>query len=63
LQGSLTGMALPRYMLDIPGGKGKIPIDSSFIKNKGGREWEVESPFGERCVYLESDTIDDEIRE
>ncbi len=32
LQGKLSGMAHPRYMLDIPGGYGKVPVEGSWIK-------------------------------
>jgi len=32
LQGRLSGIALPRYMLDIPGGHGKVPVEPRWIE-------------------------------
>ena len=52
LQGRVTGIALPRYMLDIPGGKGKIPLAHAYARREGDA-WVVESPFGERVAYCE----------
>ncbi len=31
LQGKISGLCLPRYMLDIPGGHGKVPIESAYL--------------------------------
>jgi lysine 2,3-aminomutase len=37
LQGSLSGIAQPHYMLDIPGGFGKVPLGVSWVeKDKSG---------------------------
>lgn len=35
LQGRLSGVALPRYMLDIPGGFGKVPVEPRWIEKAG----------------------------
>lgn len=35
LQGRLSGIALPRYMLDIPGGFGKVPVEPRWIEKTG----------------------------
>ncbi len=52
LQGRVTGIALPRYVLDVPGGKGKIPLTHSYAMKTDDR-YLLESPFGERVEYLE----------
>lgn len=52
LQGKVTGIALPRYMLDLPGGKGKVPVGYQYMEKKG-KKWTTESPFGERVEYRE----------
>jgi lysine 2,3-aminomutase len=46
LRGQISGLALPTYVLDIPRGGGKIPLDSDFLK-KGDRpfEWYLTSPI------------------
>jgi len=31
LQGRMSGLCLPRYMLDIPGGHGKIPVELGYL--------------------------------
>jgi len=53
LQGKVTGIALPRYMLDIPGGKGKIPLTYQYAKKCEGHAWDIQSPFGENVEYQE----------
>lgn len=35
LQGHISGLCLPRYMLDIPGGHGKVPIESGHLAGDG----------------------------
>lgn len=57
LQGNVTGIALPRYVLDLPGGKGKVPIGYSYYQ-KQKDHWDIESPFGELVEYVEPDTQD-----
>lgn len=32
LRGRISGTALPKYVLDIPGGYGKIPVNSDFVR-------------------------------
>jgi len=36
LRGSLTGMALPQYVVDLPGGKGKVPLLPRSLAQKDG---------------------------
>ena len=43
LRGRVTGLAWPTYVLDIPGGFGKVPIGPAYLE--GG---EVRDPFGRR---------------
>ena len=40
LRGHLSGLCQPRYMLDIPGGYGKIPVDPVFACSNGD-EWNL----------------------
>jgi lysine 2,3-aminomutase len=32
LRAKLSGLAMPSYMLDIPGGFGKVPLDSANVE-------------------------------
>lgn len=51
LQGRLSGIALPTYMLDIPGGMGKIPLTPCYLEALAGGGYEVEDYKGGRHVY------------
>ncbi|HEY5411596.1 MAG TPA: lysine-2,3-aminomutase-like protein [Caulobacteraceae bacterium] len=46
LRGRLSGLCQPTYVLDIPGGHGKVPVGPGYLE--GG---EVEDPWGGRHVY------------
>jgi lysine 2,3-aminomutase len=46
LRGTLSGLAQPTYVLDIPGGHGKVPVGPDYLD--GG---EVEDPNGQRHAY------------
>ena len=50
LQGRLSGICLPTYILDIPGGHGKSPIGHNYIQqhNEG---WRIENYQGEYFDY------------
>lgn len=53
LQGRTTGIALPRYMLDLPEGKGKIPLVHQFLHEKSDGSFLAEAPNGEMVPYIE----------
>jgi lysine 2,3-aminomutase len=44
LRGRITGLALPTYVIDIPGGHGKVPIGPSYLDPDGT----VRDPWGGR---------------
>ncbi len=44
LRGRVTGLAWPTYVLDIPGGHGKVPIGPDYLETDGG----VRDPGGVR---------------
>jgi lysine 2,3-aminomutase len=45
LRGRLSGLAQPTYVLDIPGGHGKVPIGPTYAEEREGG-WIVEDPAG-----------------
>ena len=47
LRGRVTGLAWPTYVLDIPGGHGKVPIGPDYLATAG----EVEDPNGGAHAY------------
>jgi lysine 2,3-aminomutase len=38
LRGRLSGLAQPTYVLDIPGGAGKVPIGPNMVEPGGVRD-------------------------
>lgn len=50
----LPPLARPRYMLDIPGGFGKIDLMSADVRNTGEGEWRVIDRFGSAHVYRDA---------
>jgi lysine 2,3-aminomutase len=59
LRGSLSGLAQPQYVLDIPGGHGKIPIGPNYIEcqkhthNQGSGEYTVQDPQNKLHDYTD----------
>lgn len=56
LQGNLSGITLPKYMLDLPGGKGKIPLQPEYLKKTGPQSFEARPFTGETVPYHEPET-------
>jgi len=50
LRGRLSGLAQPTYVLDIPGGHGKVPVGPNYLHRHDG-DTEVEDPQGQRHPY------------
>ena len=46
IRGRFSGLCQPTYMLDIPGGYGKVPVGPEYL-----RDGEVEDPCGARHAY------------
>lgn len=53
LRGRLSGVCLPQYVLDLPGGHGKIPLCPPYIHARKGFAWTFRSPTGVLCDYEE----------
>jgi lysine 2,3-aminomutase len=50
LRGRLSGLAQPAYVLDVPGGHGKVPVGPVYATEQEGG-WNVEDPAGRRHRY------------
>jgi lysine 2,3-aminomutase len=50
LRRRLSGLALPAYMLDIPGARGKVPIGPAYLDARGDA-YEVTDPAGGVVAY------------
>jgi len=55
LRGDVSGLCQPTYVLDIPGGAGKVPIGPVYLHSCNGERYEVENPSGDRSIYPPGD--------
>lgn len=55
LLGRLSGIARPHYMLDIPGGYGKVPVTSCYLKQSADGAWQIEDYQGKFHDYSADD--------
>ncbi len=53
LRGRLSGTALPTYVLDIPGGHGKVPIGPGYLTQTAAGQWQVTDPNGQIHLYTD----------
>ena len=54
LRGRLSGLCQPTYVLDIPGGAGKVPVGPSYLDDATAGNWQVTDWKGEQHDYCES---------
>jgi lysine 2,3-aminomutase len=47
LRGRLSGLAQPTYVLDLPGGHGKVPVGPDYLAQEGT----IEDPWGKTHAY------------
>lgn len=55
LQGRLSGIALPKYIVDTPGGFGKVPAGPSYVVAERAGVTTFRSPRGMMVDYLDPD--------
>lgn len=53
LRGHISGLCLPTYMLEIPGGHGKVPLSPHYVHLTREHQYELTSYRGERFTYVE----------
>jgi lysine 2,3-aminomutase len=51
LQGHISGMCIPRFMIDLPDGGGKVPITPEYIKGADGDELIIRNYLGREIRY------------
>ena len=51
LQGYVSGMCIPRFMIDLPDGGGKIPVVPEYIKCIDGNEYIIKNYQGRELRY------------
>lgn len=45
LRGKISGMCIPQFIIDIPGGEGKIEVNANSVFQLDDNTWEFESPL------------------
>ena len=60
LAGRISGLCLPRYVLDIPGGYGKAPIAPSSASGSDRDGWELRDFRGRRHAYPPENSCEDD---
>ncbi len=53
LQGRLTGIALPRFIVDTPGGMGKVPVGPDYVVARSPGRTLLRTPRGVEVEYLD----------
>jgi lysine 2,3-aminomutase len=53
MRGNVSGLCLPTYVIDIPGGYGKIPVNSEWVHEVGGGYWLLTDSQGNGHVYCD----------
>lgn len=59
LRGRLSGIAQPTYVLDLPGGHGKVPAGPAYLHEEAPGRHRVTAPDGTEQVYTEDAAPED----
>lgn len=57
LLGKLSGIARPHYMLDIPGGYGKVPVSRDYIEPVGDGIYKITDYRGQKHFYPPQESL------
>lgn len=50
LRGQVSGLAIPHYVIDTPGGRGKVPLQPDYLRQLGDRVV-LRTPDGEELIF------------
>ncbi len=51
LRGRLSGLAMPNFAVDLPGGGGKVPLGRDYVSGKTAAGWKLRTPDGKEGFY------------
>jgi lysine 2,3-aminomutase len=51
LRGRLSGIAVPHFVIDIPGGHGKVPVTADYMSGGDAEGWVLRDPSGALHAY------------
>ncbi len=52
LRGKISGLCLPQFILDIPGGLGKISLEPERFERLSKEQWRFKSPLDDEWIFL-----------
>lgn len=55
MRGRVSGLCQPEYVLDIPGGYGKVPVGPAYLEQTQADRWRVTDPNGQAHDYADRD--------
>lgn len=58
LRGNISGFAIPLFIIDAPGGKGKIPINPEYIVSIDAEKVIMRNDLGQICEYPQPEIYD-----
>ena len=53
LIGHTSGLAVPRFAIDLPGGFGKVPLLPEYQAEEAAGQWNFRNYKGQYCSYLD----------
>lgn len=53
LRGHTSGLAVPTFVVDAPGGGGKIPIQPQYVVKRDGKKWTLRNFKKKEYIYIE----------
>ncbi|MEO7995568.1 MAG: lysine 2,3-aminomutase, partial [bacterium] len=56
LRGHTTGYAVPTFVVDLPGGGGKVPVGPEYVMAREGNTWRFRNYEGKEYEYTEVET-------
>jgi|WetSurMetagenome_2_1015567.scaffolds.fasta_scaffold72800_2 lysine 2,3-aminomutase len=51
LRNRISGLAMPHFVIDLPGGQGKVPLVPNTILNVGSDQMQLKDWLGRTCTY------------
>ncbi|PRQ09297.1 KamA family radical SAM protein [Enhygromyxa salina] len=55
LRGRLSGLAIPQFVVDLPGGGGKVALTPDRVISREGRRWRFRNAHGREYEYVDPD--------
>ena len=57
LRGWTSGLAVPHFVIDLPGGGGKVSMQPDYVRRKNGKTWTFRNFEGKEFDYVEGSEV------